>query len=49
VTSDSKYVGACPAGMVPGDFVGANGMKFNILHPEDSKLPDAPKAPANKP
>jgi hypothetical protein len=49
VTSDSKYVGACPAGMVPGDFVGANGMKFNILHPEDGKLPDAGKAPSNKP
>ena len=39
ITSDSKYVGACPAGMVPGDFVGADGMKFNILHPEDMKLP----------
>ena len=40
VTSDSKYLGACPAGMVPGDFVGADGMKFNILHPDDMKLPD---------
>jgi hypothetical protein len=39
VTSDSKYIGACPTGMVPGDFVGADGMKFNILHPEDTKLP----------
>lgn len=37
--SDSKYVGACPAGMQIGDFVGANGMKFNILHPEDAKMP----------
>jgi hypothetical protein len=49
VTSDSKYVGACPTGMVPGDFVGASGMKFNILHPEDMKLPDGTKAPASKP
>ncbi len=37
--SDSKYVGACPTGMQIGDFVGANGMKFNILHPEDAKMP----------
>lgn len=49
VTSDSKYVGACPTGMVPGDFVGADGMKFNILHPEDLKLPDSAKAPEKKP
>ena len=49
VTSDSKYLGACPAGMVPGDFVGADGMKFNILHPESIKLPDSSKAPDNKP
>jgi hypothetical protein len=40
VTSDSKYVGACPAGMVPGDFVGPDGLKFNILHPEDIKAPE---------
>jgi hypothetical protein len=49
VTSDSKYVGACPSGMVPGDFVGADGLKFNILHPEDIKLPDGAKAPNPKP
>ena len=49
VTSDSKYLGACPAGMVPGDFVGADGMKVNILHPEDVKLPDSAKAPDKKP
>ena len=40
VTSDSKYLGACPAGMVPGDFVGPDGLKFNILHPEEIKVPD---------
>jgi hypothetical protein len=39
VTSDSKYLGICPAGMVPGDFVGADGMKLNILHPADVKPP----------
>jgi hypothetical protein len=49
VTSDSKYVGVCPAGMVPGDFVGADGMKFNILHPEDIKMPDSVKTPDKKP
>ena len=49
VTSDSKYVGTCPTGMVPGDFVGADGLKFNILHPEDIKLPDSAKAPNKKP
>jgi hypothetical protein len=49
VTSDSKYVGACPSGMVPGDYVGADGMKFNILHPEDMKQPDGSKAADKKP
>jgi hypothetical protein len=49
VTSDSKYLGACPAGMLPGDFVGENGMKFNILHPESVNPPDSAKAPEKKP
>jgi hypothetical protein len=49
VTSDSKYVGVCPAGMVPGDFVGADGLKLNILHPEDIKVPDSVKVPDKKP
>lgn len=49
VTSDSKYVGACPAGMIPGDYVGADGMKFNILHPEGMNLPDSAKGPDKKP
>jgi hypothetical protein len=49
LTSDSKYVGACPAGMVPGDFVGADGMKLNILHPDDVKTPDSAKSPDKKP
>ena len=25
-----KYIGACPAGMAAGDFVGPNGQKFNV-------------------
>jgi hypothetical protein len=39
IISDSKYVSACPAGMQLGDYVGENGAKFNILHPEDAKAP----------
>ena len=27
---DGKYLGACPAGMTAGDFVGPNGQKFNV-------------------
>ena len=49
VTSDSRYVGSCPAGMVPGDYVGADGMKLNILHPEEVKLPDDAKTPDKTP
>jgi hypothetical protein len=26
-----KYLGACPADMVPGDFVSNNGMRINVL------------------
>ncbi|HEY1313084.1 MAG TPA: DUF3617 family protein [Steroidobacteraceae bacterium] len=37
--SDSKWLSACPAGMQLGDFVGADGMKFNILHPENARAP----------
>jgi hypothetical protein len=32
VVSDSKYLGVCPAGMQPGDYVGDDGMKLNVLH-----------------
>ncbi len=39
MVSDMKYVGPCPAGMQPGDFVSANGMKFNLLHPEAGFTP----------
>jgi hypothetical protein len=43
IISDSKFVGACPVGMQLGDFVGPNGMKFNVLHPQETKTPT--KAP----
>ena len=43
IISDSKYVGACPAGMQLGDFVADNGMKANVLHPESAAPP--PKSP----
>jgi hypothetical protein len=39
IISDSKYLSACPTGMQLGDYVGANGTKFNILHPEAAKAP----------
>lgn len=37
VVSDSRYLHACPPGMQLGDFVGADGTKFNILHPEHAR------------
>lgn len=43
IVSDSKYVGACPAGMKLGDFVADNGMKANILEPQSGEPP--PKKP----
>jgi hypothetical protein len=47
MVSDSKYVSACPAGMVPGDFVDDQGHKFNLLAPPPGAPsgvpPDAPK------
>ena len=49
VTSDSRYVGSCPAGMVPGDYVGADGMKLNILHPEGIKPPAGARTPDKTP
>lgn len=30
VTQDGKWTGPCPAGMKPGDFILANGMKINV-------------------
>ena len=39
VVSESKYVGACPAGMQLGDFVGPDGKKSNVLHPGNDRTP----------
>ena len=39
IVSDSKYVGACPAGMQLGDFIADNGMKANILQPDGAEPP----------
>ena len=52
---DGKYLGACPAGMVAGDFVGPGGQKFNVRNmaagkgagasqPAPSSQPPRPKA-----
>jgi hypothetical protein len=30
-TQDAKWIGACPAGVSPGDMLMGNGMKINIL------------------
>jgi hypothetical protein len=30
MTQDAKWVGACPADLIPGDVVMGNGMKVNI-------------------
>ena len=46
MVSDSKYLGACTAGMVPGDFIDEQGHKTNILTPPappSGVPPDAPK------
>jgi hypothetical protein len=44
-TLEGKYVGACRDGLVPGDFVSANGRKFNIKALATLK-PPVPAAPA---
>jgi hypothetical protein len=47
MVSDSKYVSACPAGMVPGDFVDEQGHKVNLIAPPPAASagvpPDLPK------
>jgi hypothetical protein len=47
-TLEGKYVGACRDGLVPGDFVSANGRKFNIKGLANRKPPVAPSAPQPK-
>lgn len=39
---DGKYLGACPAGMVAGDFVGPGGQKFNMRSIAAAKGAGAP-------
>ncbi len=43
--TDSKYIGACPAGMSPGDYVDSKGMKFNMLKGPPSAPPQAAPPP----
>jgi len=49
-TLDGKYMGACPAGMAAGDFVGPNGQKFNIrgLAAKGAAAPSSQPAPRPK-
>jgi hypothetical protein len=39
---DGKYVGPCRDGLVPGDFVGPNGQKFNVRGMASGKPPAMP-------
>ena len=51
-TLDGKYVGPCKDGLVPGDFVGPNGQKFNfkgIASMKGAMPPAQPKSPAKAP
>jgi hypothetical protein len=41
-TLDGKYVGACRDGLVPGDFIGPNGQKFNVKGMASGKAPMMP-------
>jgi len=47
---DGKYMGACPAGMAAGDFVGPNGQKLNLRGLAAAKGAATPSAqPAQRP
>jgi hypothetical protein len=51
-TLEGKYVGPCRDGLVPGDFVGPNGQKFNvkgIAAMKGAMPPLQPKSPAKAP
>jgi hypothetical protein len=51
-TLEGKYVGPCRDGLVPGDFIGPNGQKFNLKGVASMKAPPAPvqpKSPAKAP
>jgi len=52
-TLDGKYAGPCRDGLVPGDFIGPGGQKFNMKNiaasrtlPLPSTAPTQPSAPA---
>lgn len=47
MVSDSKYLGDCTAGMVPGDFIDQQGHKINILTP--LQAPPSGAVPADAP
>ncbi len=50
LVTDSKYLGACPAGMNPGDYVDSGGMKFNMLKgPPSAPQPSTPPPPPPPP
>jgi hypothetical protein len=47
---DGKYLGACPAGMAAGDFIGPGGQKFNVRNVAAGKAAGAPQAaPGSQP
>jgi hypothetical protein len=39
---DGKYMGPCRDGLVPGDFIGPNGQKFNVKGMASGKAPMMP-------
>ncbi len=52
-TLEGKYVGPCRDGLVPGDFIGPNGQKFNLKgiasHEDAARRPFNPQSPAKAP
>jgi hypothetical protein len=54
ITLEGKYVGPCRDGLVPGDFIGPNGQKFNLkgIAAGKGQMPPPsaqPKSPAKAP
>lgn len=46
---DGKYVGPCKDGLVPGDFIGPNGQKFNVKSMASAKPPAMPSSQPPRP
>ena len=46
---DGKYAGPCAAGMVPGDFVGPGGQKFNMKSMAAQRPPAMPSPAPTQP